>query len=154
MIHYCIRNAKWLVPIVMMAAFTPFSPYLDLELSRYFYQHGTSSEPFSQSHLLKLIYIYGLVPGQVVMILAVVGLLFSYLSDSYRNWRPYPLFVVLTLAVGSGLITHAILKDHWGRPRPRQVIEFGGEQKFRPFYRPNFFNQPEPHLENQGQFLF
>ena len=142
--EYFKTNAKWLFPTLLMAAITPFTPYLDFEIARHFYHQGTPTEPFSQSQFLKLIYVYGLVPGQITIILALIGLLFSYTFKSCRNWRPYTLFVVLTLAIGGGLITHAILKDHWGRPRPKQVIEFGGKQGFRPYYKPNFFNQPEP----------
>ena len=48
------------------------------------------------------------------------------------------------MVVGAGFIVHTALKDHWGRPRPKQIIAFGGEQTFRPFYSPNFFHQPEP----------
>ena len=49
------------------------------------------------------------------------------------------------MIVGAWLIIDFALKDHWGRPRPRQVKEFGGMQEFRPYYgKPNFFHQPEP----------
>ena len=48
------------------------------------------------------------------------------------------------MAIGVGLFTHILLKDHWGRPRPKQVTQFGGTQEFHPFYKPNFFDQPQP----------
>jgi membrane-associated PAP2 superfamily phosphatase len=141
--EYFKENARWLVPILLMAAITPFTPYLDVEIERYFYNKGTPPEHFSNSPFLQLIYVYGLVPGQITAILAGIGLLFSYLFPSCKSWRPHALFLVLTLVIGAGLITHVMLKSHWGRPRPRQVIEFGGTQEFRPYYRPNFFDQPE-----------
>jgi lipid A 4'-phosphatase len=144
MIDYFKKNSKWLIPILLLAALTPFTPYLDLEIARHFYRQGTPADPFSQNQILKLIYFYGPVPGQIALILGITGFLFSYLFDKCRHWRPFTLYLVLTLAVGAGLITHIMLKDHWGRPRPRQVIEFGGEQKFRPYYKPNLFHQPEP----------
>ena len=50
---------------------------------------------------------------------------------------------LLTIIFGAGLIIDKSFKDHWGRPRPKQTIEFGGTQPFRPFYKPHFFN-PEP----------
>jgi lipid A 4'-phosphatase len=31
-----------------------------------------------------------------------------------------------------------VLKEHWGRPRPRQIVEFGGNEQFRPYYEPFF----------------
>jgi lipid A 4'-phosphatase len=45
-----------------------------------------------------------------------------------RRW----LFLFLALAIGPGLVANAILKDHWGRPRPREVAEFGGPLPFSP----------------------
>ena len=40
------------------------------------------------------------------------------------------LFAVLLL--GPGLVVHGVFKDHWGRPRPRQTQEFGGQLQFTP----------------------
>lgn len=71
-------------------------------------------------------------------------LLLSFTFDRFRSWRKPSLLLVFTLSIGAGIIVHAILKDHWGRPRPRQAIEFNGQQEFRPFWKPNFFSQPEP----------
>ncbi len=34
--------------------------------------------------------------------------------------------MLLTLALGPGLLANTILKDNWGRPRPIEVTEFGG----------------------------
>jgi membrane-associated PAP2 superfamily phosphatase len=44
-------------------------------------------------------------------------------------------FVLLSLALGPGLLVNTVLKDHSHRPRPRQTVEFGGKDAFRPFYR-------------------
>jgi membrane-associated phospholipid phosphatase len=57
------------------------------------------------------------------------------------KWRlPAPscralLFLAASLIVGSGLIVNLGLKDHSHRPRPVHVIEFGGGDEFRPWYR-------------------
>jgi lipid A 4'-phosphatase len=42
------------------------------------------------------------------------------------------LFLVLSLALGPGLTVNTILKDHWGRPRPSTVTQFGGVYDYRP----------------------
>jgi lipid A 4'-phosphatase len=42
------------------------------------------------------------------------------------------LFVLTTFALGPGLIVNGILKEHWGRARPRALLEFGGEAAFSP----------------------
>jgi len=44
------------------------------------------------------------------------------------------LYTILVLVIGSGLIVNAILKDHWGRARPNQIIEFGGDKTFSPAF--------------------
>ena len=50
----------------------------------------------------------------------------------------------LTLVVGAGLITNSVLKEYWGRPRPKQVVEFGGKLDYRPFWQPNLEATREP----------
>ena len=45
------------------------------------------------------------------------------------------LYLAVSLALGPGLIVNAGFKDHWHRPRPVQVVEFGGPFEFRPWYR-------------------
>ena len=40
------------------------------------------------------------------------------------------LFLGLTLALGPGLTTNVLLKDNWGRPRPVDIVEFGGRASY------------------------
>jgi membrane-associated PAP2 superfamily phosphatase len=46
------------------------------------------------------------------------------------------LLMLLTLALGPGLLANTILKDNWGRPRPIEVTEFGGPLEFLPWWDP------------------
>lgn len=41
-------------------------------------------------------------------------------------------FLALVLVLGPGLMVNVLFKDHWGRARPYQVQEFGGERQFTP----------------------
>ena len=41
-------------------------------------------------------------------------------------------YMLLCLAVGPGLLVNVVLKDHWGRPRPSTITQFGGPYDFRP----------------------
>lgn len=45
-------------------------------------------------------------------------------------------FLIATLALGPGLLTNVILKDHWGRPRPIDVRQFGGDYRFTSWWDP------------------
>src|SRR5258708_1598148 len=44
--------------------------------------------------------------------------------------------MVATLALGPGIVTNSILKDHWGRSRPIDVMAFGGDEHFVPWWDP------------------
>lgn len=40
------------------------------------------------------------------------------------------LFMASCLAIGPGAVTNLAFKDHWGRARPREIVEFGGTKAF------------------------
>lgn len=46
------------------------------------------------------------------------------------------LFLILTLALAPGIVANTILKDHWGRARPVDVTQFGGTDRFTPWWDP------------------
>lgn len=52
----------------------------------------------------------------------------AWLSLRFSQW----LFLAVCLVVGPGLIANVVLKDHWGRARPAQIVEYGGEKTFSP----------------------
>ncbi len=66
--------------------------------------------------------------------LAVAGvalLVIGVVHREEKHVRVYGLFLLLCVALGPGLIINMVLKDHWGRPRPRQLVEFGGRLEYR-----------------------
>ncbi len=46
------------------------------------------------------------------------------------------LLMLITLALGPGVLTNMVLKEHWHRPRPIDVAQFGGDEHFRPWWDP------------------
>ena len=52
----------------------------------------------------------------------------SWLRLTGMQW----LFLAICLAMGPGVVTNVVLKDHWGRARPKQVVEYGGAKTFTP----------------------
>ncbi len=46
------------------------------------------------------------------------------------------LLLAVTLALGPGLLANEILKEHWGRMRPVDVPQFGGAERFTPWWDP------------------
>jgi lipid A 4'-phosphatase len=59
-----------------------------------------------------------------------------------RTRWPFPVpvraatLMLLTLGLGPWVVTNLVFKDHWGRPRPIDVTEFGGAEHFRPWWDP------------------
>lgn len=134
-------SLKWHVglPLVLLLLFTPWSSTIDQLFAQWFFQHGQ----FSNHPFWLAIYSYAILPAWILAVGAALGYLFSFFYAALRPWRLAALFLVLALSIGSGLVIHTS-KEYWGRPRPKQVQIFGGQQPFRPYYQPNFFQQPEP----------
>lgn len=133
-------SLKWLiVPLLLFLAFIPFSAELDLFVSSLFFD----KKAFDSSPFWDFMFHYGIWPAWMMVAAACTALLLSC-SKKRRYLAKPALYLLITFAIGSGLIIHAGLKEHWGRPRPVQTIDFGGLQPFRPLYKPQFFDQPEP----------
>ena len=45
-------------------------------------------------------------------------------------------FLIATMVLAPGLLANVLLKDHWGRPRPIDVTQFGGNEHFVPWWDP------------------
>jgi lipid A 4'-phosphatase len=50
---------------------------------------------------------------------------------SLRVWG----FAVGAMLLGPGLLVNGLLKEHWGRVRPRELVDFGGTGSFTPPFR-------------------
>lgn len=132
----------WALPLALLAIIIVLSGFIDMPIERTFYNYNTHQ--FTDTALTDFIYEHAINPGQIAGIASIIAFLLSYTRKQWKPWRKPALMLILTMAIGAGFITHTLLKDRWGRPRPKQVIEFGGQQDFRPIYKPNFFDQPEP----------
>ncbi|MEA1920968.1 MAG: phosphatase PAP2 family protein [Campylobacterota bacterium] len=110
-------------------------PQIDVYISGLFYVEGEGF-PYSKN------FIEGILYESVRYVLIVLNvsalLLWLYNRFSGKNILDFNgrklLFVLLVLAIGSGLIVNALLKDHWGRARPAQTIIFGGDLEFTPAF--------------------
>ncbi len=68
----------------------------------------------------------------------------SFLRPQWKKWRAGAAAIILTLVIGAGLITNVGFKGYWGRPRPKQIVEFGGKYHYKPFWRPHLNTRQEP----------
>lgn len=74
--------------------------------------------------------------ARIVVVALAVGLILSLVLRRAilgLDWRRY-VFLLLCFAVGAGIVANALFKENWGRARPSQIVEFGGEKKFTPAF--------------------
>ena len=143
------RNAVWAYPLILLILITPLSASLDLFIAKMtFYrgwsQNSSSEVGFYTTPLFDMIYLYGGLPAALIGTFSGFCVIASVWSERLKKYRGICSVLCLTLFFGSLVITQSILKEHWGRPRPRQIEDFGGAQKFRAYYQPQFNNTPEP----------
>lgn len=121
----------FLVPIVLLALFTIFvdAKALDLSVSSRWYQ-GELGWPWSKHFLCELIYNYGTWPALGVAIYSLYAFIRSFFDARYRSKRKAYLYLVLVMIIGPGLVVNTALKQQWGRPRPRRILEFGGKYAY------------------------
>jgi lipid A 4'-phosphatase len=137
-------KAKWIWPLVAFLIIAPFTPWLDQSIAHFFYQQGNDPiEHFVSNRVLDFLFTFGPLPANLTALAAALLLIGSYIFPKLKSWRSACMVLLLTYVIGAGLITNGFLKEYWGRPRPKQVEEFGGTQAFRPFYLPNL-HQPQP----------
>lgn len=129
------KHLKWVLPLLLFIAIAPFTPSLDLAISAYFYKPDGG---FSNNTFNFIFFHYGEIFGLATGAFAALIFLLSFLRSKWKKWRQGSFAIVFTLIIGAGLLTNVLLKGYWGRPRPKQIVEFGGNHLYRPFWQPNF----------------
>lgn len=71
----------------------------------------------------------------VVFFGSLLTILIGSLQQQYQL-RLSALYVLLVFLIGPGLLVNTVFKDQWGRPRPVQVVELGGQERYVP---PGYF---------------
>ena len=128
-----LQPLSWLLPILLFLAYLPYASALDLAVAQHFLQPDGRFHPPSWC---LFIYTYGLIPGQILFVGSVLLLVASPFSTCLRRFRRHALYIALTLIIGSGVFGHAVFKQFWDRPRPKQVVLFGGKYPYCPLTSP------------------
>ncbi len=117
-------------PLCVLILLYPFSQEIDMYASSYSYNLETSS--FSPPSWCSVVYVWGLLPGQILFVAAILISLsgiFSYKLRQSCIWIS-SVYLFFVLSLGSGLIAHGIFKEYFTRPRPKQIYEFGGKYPY------------------------
>lgn len=120
-----------LIFITLVSVTLLFDQYdWDRQFTSWFY-HPDQGWMLVDTQPWQWLYRYGTIPGLLFTLGAAGGLYLSFVKPKMASWRRYAFIIVLTSVVGGGILVNGILKDYWGRTRPRQIEEFGGKWEYR-----------------------
>jgi lipid A 4'-phosphatase len=110
----------------------------DLALVNRFYSPGGAQGGWTHAREQPwgALYDFGEIPSLVFAAAAIVLYVAVRLGKSRRQYSKSCLVVILTVALGPGLLVNGVLKPYWGRPRPVDITAMGGEQEYRKVWTP------------------
>jgi lipid A 4'-phosphatase len=76
------------------------------------------------------LYHYGNIPGITLAVGGFSAFILSFFRKELLPYKKTGLFLVLFMVLGPGLVVNMVFKDHWGRPRPDDIVNFGGTKTF------------------------
>jgi len=123
-----IVEAGWIIAALCVATALVAASGADLTVSSKFFIDG--GWPIGELFPWKLLYRVDRIPAVLLAAAGVAAAALSFLKPSLKQWRKSAVFLVLFLALGPGLLVNAVFKDGWGRPRPREITQFGGKKQF------------------------
>lgn len=123
--------------LAFMVLFTA-APGIDLWTTGLFYRPGAG---FPMASFPPAEWLRGVLWGASLWLvgIAAAGLMLSRATGSSALWLPGRVwaFVLALYLLGPGLIVNVVLKTHWGRARPAQIVDFGGTATFTPALLPS-----------------
>lgn len=129
-------RSEWLPELILLLGLSVLTIVLfsatdlDLTAARWFYLPA-GRDHWAISKQMPWSILYHAAPwitGSLALA-GLAGLAFAYRTRS-GTMRRHSIFLLLALIIGPGLVVNAILKDHWQRPRPREIVEFGGTRNY------------------------
>ncbi|WP_156510393.1 phosphatase PAP2 family protein [Labrenzia sp. OB1] len=135
---WCFRHPMAAVSlyVVIVSLFFLIFPGVDFLASGLFYS-ATSGFSAQNDPFLRDVRHLGPFLVRLIAIVCLAVLLIKLLAPGRPPLLPLrmPVFLLSTLIMGPGVLVNLILKNNWGRPRPRSVEEFGGDLPFQPVWK-------------------
>ncbi|MBF0517550.1 MAG: phosphatase PAP2 family protein [Nitrospirae bacterium] len=133
-------RALWLADLITLLAIATITTVIflktpvDIAIERYFYGASSSKMTWFLTNRFpwKQLYYYASIPAAATAIASFVMLILGVITDRFKKYRMYTIFLILSLVIGPGLLVNLTLKNYWGRPRPVEIKTFGGTWDFQP----------------------
>lgn len=106
-------------------------PNFDIKISELFY-----SEEFGFKHKEQLIAVlfYNMVPILTKTFVFVCILYLLYTLIKFKSFKKtlssWAFFLIISAVIAPGITVNSLLKENFGRARPREIVEFGGTKDF------------------------
>lgn len=141
--HAQKASGRWpiLMPLAALVAVTLILDLtgLDILCSRWCYDSLNRDWPWLDSPFCSGFYNWGIYPPALVAIGGILIVCYGAWFQGGNLSQNGGWFLLLLMAIGPGLVVNVCFKEFWGRPRPYQLREFGGEYQFSPVYSPGSF---------------
>ncbi len=132
------------IPLIALLSLSlPFYLWdIDLLVSGWFYNASALNPwPLLEKWPWYLLYSFGTWPALALAVLALLLVVAGIFYRQLHRYRRHALYLVAVMIIGPGLIVNVIFKDNFGRPRPRDIIEFGGQQQYHVLLQPDWGNK-------------
>src|SRR5262252_3851061 len=134
------RSALLLILILtaLLGVAFAMNPQWDLALTRPFYDPATKQFPLTFNATISWIRDQAVFVTLACMSCLIVSVALKLIWPRRSMLIPgrAVIFLALSFALGPGLLVNGILKEEWSRPRPAEVVEFGGDKTFMPWWDP------------------
>jgi lipid A 4'-phosphatase len=137
-IHKCKSISVLLALFILASIIFIYFPRLDITVSGWFFD--TDSQSFPQRKTLIPMTFYHLIRAFTVAttLWCIGGLLLRKFAPNKTPKRlpsnKLMAFLLITMILAPGFIVHQGFKDNFGRTRPVNIIEFGGNQEYSSAY--------------------
>lgn len=116
------------ITILVFATIMIAATGADLKLSSLFCIEG--KWPIGAEQPWRMLYLLDRWPAVLLALSGLAAAIIGRIYKQRRSWIRPGLFLVILLILGPGLIVNSVFKEYWGRPRPREVVQFGGKKEF------------------------
>ncbi len=129
-----------IISAALAAVFLSY-PSLDISISTYFFDLSKGGFYLENSIFAKTVY-FGV---RVLCVAVVIYLCYQTFSTFKRthsfHYKKYldPIYLGAVLLIGPGILVHNVIKVFFSRPRPRQVVEFGGDFPFEQIFDTHYY---------------
>ncbi|MDZ4182311.1 MAG: phosphatase PAP2 family protein, partial [Candidatus Cloacimonadaceae bacterium] len=123
-----LLSADFLLFLAILISATLLFALSDLDLRLQDRLYGGGGEwTYARLPMFQFLYRFGNLPALFAALGGVLVFALGYRKPGWLKYRKVVAYLALCLILGPGLIVNALLKDNWGRPRPRDLLQYEGK---------------------------